>query len=133
MRLFADTFYFIALLDASDAHHAVAVERLRGREAVVVTTRWVLAEVADALSAPIMRRRAATFIEQLQRHPNFVVCEESDELFVSGLALYSARPDKAWSLTDCISFVVMEKEGVRQALTGDRHFSQAGFEAIFAE
>jgi predicted nucleic acid-binding protein len=47
--------------------------------------------------------------------------------------LYRQRADKHWSLTDCISFVVMEQEGLREALTGDRHFAQAGFAAVFAE
>jgi hypothetical protein len=47
-----------------------------------------------------------------------------------GLQLFGDRPDKEWSLTDCISFVVMEKEGVREALTGDKHFEQAGFVAL---
>jgi predicted nucleic acid-binding protein len=46
------------------------------------------------------------------------------------LDLYASRFDKAWSLTDCISFVVMEQQGIREALTGDHHFEQAGFVAL---
>lgn len=37
------------------------------------------------------------------------------------------RPDKNWSLTDCITFVIMREAGLQEALTGDRHFEQAGF------
>lgn len=48
----------------------------------------------------------------------------------SVLHLYAARLDKGWSLTDCISFVVMQQHGIREALTGDRHFAQAGFVAL---
>jgi predicted nucleic acid-binding protein len=44
--------------------------------------------------------------------------------------LYLNRPDKEWSLTDCISFVVMEREGLTDALTGDNHYEQAGFVAL---
>jgi predicted nucleic acid-binding protein len=44
--------------------------------------------------------------------------------------LYVNRPDKQWSLTDCISFVVMEREGIADALTGDKHFEQAGFNVL---
>jgi hypothetical protein len=49
------------------------------------------------------------------------------------VALYDARPDKDWSLTDCISFVVMGDERLTEALTGDRHFVQAGFVALLAQ
>ncbi len=48
-----------------------------------------------------------------------------------GLDLYQSRPDKAWSLTDCISFIVMGDERLDDALTGDRHFAQAGFVPVF--
>jgi uncharacterized protein len=54
----------------------------------------------------------------------------SSELLKRGLALYDGRPDKEWQLSDCISFVVMEDEGITDALTGDRHFEQAGFQAL---
>ena len=47
-----------------------------------------------------------------------------------GVALYAERPDKDWSLTDCISFVVMRTMDITEALTGDRHFEQAGFTAL---
>jgi hypothetical protein len=48
-------------------------------------------------------------------------------LFDRGIARFSQRPDKSWSLTDCISFVVMEERGIREALTADHHFGQAGY------
>jgi predicted nucleic acid-binding protein len=54
----------------------------------------------------------------------------TEDLFAEGLALFLSRPDKEWSLTDCISFMVMEKRGIRQAFTADKHFAQAGFEAL---
>ena len=53
------------------------------------------------------------------------------ELLDRGVERFRKRPDKDWPLTDCISFVVMEDEGISDALTGDRHFEQAGFKAIF--
>jgi hypothetical protein len=54
----------------------------------------------------------------------------SEEVFERGLGLYRSRPDKEWSLTDCISFVVMQEQGIGEALTADRHFTQAGFVAL---
>ena len=51
-------------------------------------------------------------------------------LFDHGMKLYARRPDKDWPLTDCISFVIMEREGIADALTGDHHFTQAGFKIL---
>ena len=129
-RLFADSFYFIALLNERDACHRRAAEVSRESGAVIVTTRWVLAEVADALCAPSWRGRGGAFIEFVLNAPGFLVQGRSDELFDRGMDLYRSRHDKEWSLTDCISFVVMTDEGLAEALTGDRHFEQAGFKAL---
>jgi predicted nucleic acid-binding protein len=52
-------------------------------------------------------------------------------VYQAGFGLFAARPDKAWSLTDCISFAVMRERGLSEALTGDHHFEQAGFRALF--
>ena len=54
----------------------------------------------------------------------------SRELTQRGIDLYLARPDKSWSLTDCISFVIMNEQELTDALTADRHFEQAGFTAL---
>jgi predicted nucleic acid-binding protein len=59
-----------------------------------------------------------------------VIVPTTDEVFEAGLKLYLNRSDKYWSLTDCISFEVMEREGLTEALTGDHHFEQAGFIAL---
>ncbi len=56
--------------------------------------------------------------------------QASIHLLEQGLALYTRRSDKDWSLTDCISFVVMKAEGIEEALTGDHHFEQGGFVAL---
>lgn len=75
----------------------------------------------------------AAFLRDLEADPGVSIIAESDSLYHRGLALYAERADKAWSLTDCISFVVMREESLREALTGDRHFAQAGFAPLFAE
>jgi hypothetical protein len=54
----------------------------------------------------------------------------SDDTWDKGVELYDSRVDKRWSLTDCISFVVMKDEGISDALTGDHRFVQAGFNAL---
>ena len=60
----------------------------------------------------------------------FRVLSSSPQLYAAGLNLYRRRRDKLWQLTDCISFAVMKEQHVREALTGDQHFEQAGFTAL---
>jgi predicted nucleic acid-binding protein len=95
-----------------------------------VTTRWVLMEVANMLSNSKARAGCAAFMRDLDHAEGMRIIPASEELFHRGLALYDERPDKGWSLTDCISFLVMADEHVIEALTGDHHFEQAGFTAL---
>jgi predicted nucleic acid-binding protein len=84
------------------------------------------------MSSPARRLACGGFLADLATQPHTVVRGLDDDLLGRGVALYRARPDKEWSLTDCISFVVMEEQGLTDALTGDRHFEQAGFQALLA-
>jgi hypothetical protein len=97
----------------------------------MVTTEWVLTEVGDGLAAVDKRSKFERLLDTVNTNPSIHVEPSESALFERGVALYTARPDKAWSLTDCISFVVMEREGITDALTGDRHFEQAGFRILF--
>ena len=127
---FADSFYYLALLNPRDAKHAAAAalsEELRGGQ---VTTAWVLTEVADALAAPAQRSRFLTFLARLRANPRVTIVPASEDLFERGIELYGQRLDKSWTLTDCISFLVMRQQEVTEAMTGDRHFEQAGFRAL---
>ncbi len=129
-RVFADAFYFVALLNRADQYHAkatAAASQLRGE---IVTTEWVLAEVADALADSASGRSAVPFIRDLARDPKVSIVRAGDDWFERGLQLYELRPDKDWPLTDCISFAVMAEERLTEALTGDHHFAQAGFKAL---
>jgi len=103
--------------------------QLRGE---VVTTEWVLAEVADALAGSNSRRMVAPFLRDLARDPKVRIVRAGGEWFERGLQLYEQRSDKDWPLTDCISFALMKEEELTTALTGDHHFVQAGFEALLA-
>ena len=127
---FADTHYFLAVLNAADEAHGQARELTRSARARLVTTHWVLTEVGNALREPANRGRFARLLAALQSKPDVEIVEASGALFDGGVRLYGERPDKAWSLTDCISFVVMQERGIHDALTGDRHFEQAGFVAL---
>jgi predicted nucleic acid-binding protein len=127
---FADSFYLLALFNPQDGAHELAVAASRSVQGMLLTTDWVLTEVADALSAPINRTACGEFLEDLRRSPAVIIERSSTELFEAGWSLYRTRPDKGWSLTDCIFFFVMERHGIVDALTGDHHFEQAGFRAI---
>ena len=127
---FADTFYYLAMLHADDATHERAVELSGELTGPAVTTAWVLTELADGLAAPATRGSFVRLLASLRADPKCIVLPASQDLLELGLALYQRRPDKAWTLTDCVSFVVMKDRGIRDALTADHHFEQAGFTAL---
>jgi len=126
-RVFGDSFYFIALLNARDIHHGQARDVTRNLAGPVVTTRWVLAEVGNALSGLGARQGFARFLAGLPTQREVVVLVDSDLLYERGVRLFSTRSDKEWSLTDCISIEAMRQADLTEVLTGDRHFVQAGF------
>ena len=103
---------------------------MRNNRLAVVTTAWVVTEVADALTAGRHRAAVSRMLATLSADPTAELVGATDELFHKGVQLYDSRPDKEWSLTDCISFVVMQEKGLTEALTGDHHFEQAGFVAL---
>jgi uncharacterized protein len=98
----------------------------------IITTRWVLTELANALGGTPLRQCAATLLQSVETDPFSTVIQSSDSLYVRGLKLDASRSDKHWSLTDCISFVVMQDQEITEALTGDHQFEQAGFRPLFA-
>ncbi len=130
MPVFADTSYYLALLNADDELHprvAAFTPTFNGR---MVTTAWVLTEVADALSRLVFRGTVVGFLEDLMADKQVTVVPASQDLFDRGFDLFRRRPDKEWSLTDCISFVVMEEQRLAEALTADHHYEQAGFRIL---
>jgi len=127
---FADTFFFLALLSKHDEAHETAVAVSGEMEHPLVTTAWVLTEVADALASPATRGRFGTLLAFLRSNPLVRILPADPSLFEAGVDLYLNRPDKEWSLTDCISFTVMQRESLSEALTGDQHFQQAGFRIL---
>lgn len=133
--LFADTFYWIALADSSDSAHRRALEITAAHaSSSIVTTDEVLTEYLNYFStAPEpFRLRAARGIQRLIESSVRVI-PQSRESFLAGVALYVARPDKNYSLTDCISMQTMRREGLTDVLTNDRHFEQEGFRTLFRD
>ena len=62
--------------------------------------------------------------------PHIIVVPQSDHSFQAGFALYQSRPDKQYSLTDCISMETMRQQGITDILTHDNNFTQEGFTAL---
>ena len=129
MPVFADTFYFIALLSSDEQAHARAVE-YSGLVDRIVTTEWILLELADGLCNTANRDRYRVIRTGLFANPLAEVVPLDMNLHERAIALYTQMADKEWSLTDCVSFLVMRERGLTEALTADRHFEQAGFVAL---
>lgn len=129
----ADTFYFFALVNPADQAHHKAVAFLKSNPVRIVTTEWVLVELADGLAGSVTgRAEFRGILADLCDDPDSNVIPSDRELFDAGVRLYAQRPDKKWSLTDCISMEVMREMHLIEALTGDKHFEQAGFIALLA-
>lgn len=128
-KVFADTFYFLAVLNKNDEAHANAVQ-YSARIERLITTEWVLTELADGLASSRHRGVFLQTRQELLADADVQVIPLDMQLQEEGIRLYADRADKEWSLTDCISFVVMRREAVTEALTGDHHFEQAGFVAL---
>jgi uncharacterized protein len=129
--IFVDTGYLWALTDKRDRLHpraaawqSVITERL-------TTTEYVLLEMVNGFSALEDRAKAHAVLDDIIHFPNdWDIVSASPSLFEAGVLLHRNRADKGWSLTDCISFVIMQEREISRALTHDHHFERAGFEAL---
>ena len=97
------------------------------------TVDEVLAEFLtfSSTSGAHIRTRAAQTVRQALQDPQWTVFPQSRASLLEALALYESRPDKEYSLTDCISMQVMRREGLTDVLSNDHHVAQEGFRVIF--
>jgi len=130
--VFADSLYWIAITYVRDQWHRQAIKASqRTQRAEIVTTEEVLTEFLAAFRYDRVLRQAATAsIERVGNNPKVTVLEQSHQSFLDGLVLYKDRPDKEYSLTDCISMLAMRKLGITEILTHDNHFKQEGFTVL---
>ena len=132
--LFADTFYWIAVIDPRDAFHA-SVQSLSGTLGTVrlVTTDEVFTEFLTYFSGmgPNWRAKAAAFVHDARNDPLLHVLPQTRAGFDAALVVYEARLDKGYSLTYCRSMNAMRSLGIAEALTNDWHFTQEGFTILF--
>jgi len=130
-KYLADSWYFIALLDRFDNHRRSAMRLAeRVRPPMIVTHYGVIHEVLAFFSAQgaFARAKAVEWARRTMRDASPVPID--DRLMRSALDLYAARPDKEYSLVDCISMVLMKSLGVEHVVTNDHHFAQEGFVVI---
>jgi predicted nucleic acid-binding protein len=131
--LFIDAGYLIVLEAADDQNHDAALRHWRGllqSLPPLVTTSYVFDEVVTFFNS---RRRNAKAVEignSLLRSSAVEFVHVDEQLFYEGWQFFQRHRDKSYSLTDCVSFVLMERRGIREALTFDRHFAQAGFNKL---
>lgn len=134
--LFADTFYWIALIDRFDRAHQRALALSGDRKSsLIVTTDEVLAECLNFFSrrSEVPRSAVTDSVRGILSNRAMSVIAQSRSSFLAGLDLYTRRPDKRYSLTDCISMQTMRRERLTEVLTNDHHFEQEGFHALFRD
>jgi len=128
--IFADTGFFIALLNPRDELHARVQAWVGHVTEHVVVSEYVVWELVNFYSKPVNRPKVHDLLARLRTAEQYEIVPATFEIFEAGLALHAERPDKEWSLTDCTSFLIMQRRGLTQALAYDLHFEQAGFEAL---
>jgi uncharacterized protein len=135
-KLFADTCYWVAILNPKDELHEGADRVTKSLSPVfMVTSEMILTELLNTFAekGESLRRAAALMAEKVKSSPNIEVVPQTSLQFRRALDRYQNRLDKSWSLTDCASFLIMEEKHISEALTYDDHFSQAGFHAILRD
>ncbi len=128
--VFADASFYAAIVNERDELHDKAQQAAERLAAPIVTTEFVLLEVANFCSRGSQRDVFRRLVANLRKASVVEIIPASADLFQRGLDLFASRVDKDWSLTDCTSFVVMGQRKIVEALTADHHFEQAGFTAL---
>jgi uncharacterized protein len=128
--VFGDTYYFFGLLNRNDRSHQRCLAFARSYKGFIWTSEYVLTELLDGLALPPERKTAVEFVQFIRTDSRFRITSATSHLFETGIGFYASRPDKSWSLTDCVSFLIVNDEGITEALTADHHFEQAGFKAL---
>ena len=113
-EVFVDTFYWLAMINPLDVYHQRVSQAQRPSH--MVTTWAIQLEVLDALSSPPVRPLAAQFWQLTKNYPSLVIVALTQDLLNRSIAFFEQHRDKSWSMTDCISFVVMKERAITKAL-----------------
>lgn len=132
-RVFGDTSFFFALVAKRDPAHrpaVIAYEKLLRAGARVVTTDYIVDETLTLTKARIDAPTTLTLLDRIERSEAIELEMLGVERFLASKQHFRKHSDHGYSFTDCTSFVVMNELRIRAALTTDRHFKEAGFEAL---
>lgn len=130
---FLDTSYIIALEIANEDSHEQVLQNwltLTFSKPFLVTTTYVFDETVTFFNSRNLHSKAVEIGKQLLESPDIKLIEIDRDLFNRGWQYFQKYQDKSYSLTDCLSFIVMEKRRIFTALTLDNHFLQAGFQKL---
>ncbi len=132
-KVLADTFYWIALINLKDQWRGRALKISQNLTGVsIVTTDEILTETLNyfAESGEFLRRKAAEDVQAILLNQNVEIISCSHERVLESIRFYELRPDKGYSLTDCISRNVCREREIVEILTHDNHFTQEGFQTL---
>jgi predicted nucleic acid-binding protein len=130
---FLDTGYVIALELASDQNHRAALKHWRGlikSLPLIVTTSYVFHEIVTFFNSRGHHAKAVEIGNNLLNSSSVRLVHIDEGLFQEGWSYFQKHKDKEYSLTDCISFIVMREFGIDHALAFDQHFTQSGFKRL---
>jgi predicted nucleic acid-binding protein len=131
VKLLADTSALLALYVRNDANHARALEFVQRNPNVrYVLTELILAEVATRLRALAGAERGASVARSLLESHRYEVLFADSRLLRSAIEKMASLRDKRLSLTDCVSFEVMDRLGLRDAFSFDRDFRDCGYAMV---
>lgn len=128
--MLVDTGFLIALVDSNDDLRARAEAWTEHLETPLVVTEYVWLETCNYFSETRLRNESHKLFEQMSISSDYVFVEVDTRLRDEAMQLHRQRSDKHWSLSDCVSFIVMQERGIQRALAHDHHFEQAGFQAL---
>lgn len=132
-RVFLDTSYIVALINQNDQYHKQALGLSEKYEyEPLITTNVILIEIGNALSRKY-RQQAIDIIQAIRSSDEVILVELDSILLEKAFDMYKQYEDKTWGMVDCISFIVMNEKGIREALSFDTDFEQAGFKLLLPQ
>ena len=130
---FLDTSYIIALEIKNENYHSQVLQNwlsLADHKPFLITTTYIFDEVVTFFNSRNLHRKAVEIGNRLLASSDIELIEINHNLFNQGWQYFQKYQDKSYSLTDCLSFLVMANRKISTALSLDNHFVQAGFQIL---